>query len=137
MHTRSEASMMFTTFVHWLFLCALVIFCGCMRHPLKAPVPLTHGIVSFRAQPRTVHLGDRATLRWQTAGIAEVFIDQDPPPRNIFSQETPSLIENLPPTGQLIVQPQVTTTYVLGCIGKTWSSYASARVKVNRSEKRR
>jgi hypothetical protein len=124
------------TSLHWLFACTLVLFCGCIRHPLKAPVPVTHGIVSFQAQPRTVPLGNRATLRWQTVGMAEVFIDQDPPPRNIFSQETSSLIENLPPRGELIVQPQVTTTYILGCMGNNWSSYASARVKVVRNQKR-
>lgn len=109
---------------------SLAMLGGCVRQPIKAKVPVSRGIVSFQAVPRTIQLGERATLRWQTVGAEEIFIDQDPPPLNIFSQPIASVIENLPPEGQLNVRPQVTTTYILGCKATAWTSYASARVKV-------
>lgn len=109
---------------------SLVMLGGCVRQPIKAKVPVSQGIVSFQAVPRTIQPGERATLSWQTVGAEEIFIDQDPPPLNIFSQPTSSVIDNLPPEGQLSVHPQVTTTYILGCKVTTGTSYASARVKV-------
>ena len=128
--------MIVRTLIRLVLLSNVTLFWGCLRQPVRATVPVAHGILSFRAHPRLIHAGEKTTIRWQTAGIADVYIDQDPPPRNIFSQEIPGLIENLPAQGELIMQPEVTTTYVLEWKGSDRISYASARVKVIDSAKR-
>jgi hypothetical protein len=92
--------------------------------------PISHGIVSFTATPRTVKPGESVTLQWETRGATSVAIEWGPErnPRGPTQKRM-----GLPPSGAMTLQPEEDTVYVLECDtpeGQTCMS-ASTRVHVN------
>jgi hypothetical protein len=120
------------TFLLLLFLLpALAVTPGVVRNRAE-PIgpPISRGIVSFTATPRTVKQGESVTLQWETRGATSVAIEWGPEhnPRGLNGKRT-----GLPPSGTMTLQPEEDTVYVLECDtpeGQTCMS-ASTRVRVN------
>src|SRR5215469_10065609 len=84
-------------------------------------------IVSFKATPRVISLGDSSVLSWETRGTTSLAMEWTPEraPRGNMQRVT-----GLPPSGTMTVQPKEDTVYVLVCETPSDSTCASMSVTV-------
>lgn len=87
-------------------------------------------IESFTATPKVIHAGDSVTLAWVARGVPSVGIAWAPERRPRDSMQRR---KDLPPSGTMVVKPEVDTVYVLECESEEgvvcMSASATVRVK--------
>ena len=88
-------------------------FSGCVNEPEK----LTQlSIITFNVEPTTIEQGKYANLTWTVTGATSISIDNG--------------IGNVTPTGNLIIHPTQTTTYVLTVYNETSTKSALATITI-------
>lgn len=94
----------------------IVGFGGCFDINLDESI-IKMSIVSFNVEPDVIDLGNTAKLNWAVIGADTVSINND--------------IGNVSLTGDTVIQPNETTTYVLTATNKTKSITANTKIIVN------
>jgi hypothetical protein len=84
-------------------------------------------IVTFTATPRTIKMGDSATLLWEVSGATSVAMEWGPARHFRGSMQRRT---GLPASGTMTVQPEEDTIYVLECESDFGQTCMSASVTV-------
>jgi hypothetical protein len=92
--------------------------------------PKSPQIIQFVVEPRVIHSGETAVLRWSAQNASEVLLEEAVDP-NARVRAFFHTIGKFPPDGTLEVRPAVSTTYVVSCGDeRIGCSSASVHVKV-------
>ena len=86
---------------------------------------------SLAIEPKTIRMGETATLSWCKRDVSEILLHQAAEPHAERRAECLHLVGRFPSQGSLQVSPRVSTTYVVSCadVGTTCAESITITVR--------